>query len=331
LSYEDLNNDGTIDITSEIKEENNYYPFGLKQKGYNNLITGRNHNYGFGGKEENDELGLQWLDFSARNYDASLGRWMNIDPLAEDMRRHSPYNYAFNNPIFFVDPDGMKPFGVGDGDEDKIIYEGSGTAVSNGDKIVENQLEEVIITATKKTESNAPPFLSLPWILSKITAFLKPKGGLYISDGGHGRGGLAGKARTGNTDDEWIDGGGSFEGMTAITKGAKEPKIKSDAITPNNVRTLGDQINDGGNVINKWANIGVKVHEIFSKEEVTEEPSSTKILTIVTQSGMTENGKLIKLVDTSIINNDIYQPIRSLPKKMKHTNIPTIEIDTIQK
>ncbi|WP_068845725.1 DUF6443 domain-containing protein, partial [Flavobacterium chilense] len=82
----------------EIIEENNYYPFGLKHKGYNDYIA-TNNKYKYNGKELQDELGLNVYDYSARNYDPALGRWMNIDPLAEQMRRFSPYNYAFNNPV----------------------------------------------------------------------------------------------------------------------------------------------------------------------------------------------------------------------------------------
>ena len=104
----------------EIVEENNYYPFGLQHQGYNEGMspTGNSvgQRYRFGGKELTEALGLDTYDppagragFGARNYDAALGRWMNVDPLAEHMRRHSPYNYAFNNPVYFIDPDGMEP------------------------------------------------------------------------------------------------------------------------------------------------------------------------------------------------------------------------------
>jgi RHS repeat-associated protein len=116
LSYSDRNKDGAI-TQDEIIQEKNYYPFGMTHSGYNNTLRGRNHNYGFGNKEEQDELGLDWIDITARNYDPSLGRWMNIDPLAEEMRRFSPYTYAFNNPIYFIDPDGMMPIGIGGMDE----------------------------------------------------------------------------------------------------------------------------------------------------------------------------------------------------------------------
>ncbi|MFD2186167.1 RHS repeat domain-containing protein [Aquimarina celericrescens] len=107
LSYKDINSDGTIS-QNEIVQENNYYPFGLTHQGYNNSITGREHPYGYNGKEENEELGLDWHDFGFRNYDASLGRWMNIDPLADDYYNISPYTYTANNPIYFIDPDGKR-------------------------------------------------------------------------------------------------------------------------------------------------------------------------------------------------------------------------------
>ena len=90
-----------------IKEEKNFYPFGMQHKGYNNTITGRKHNYGYNGKEENDELGLGTLDFGARNYDASLGRWMNIDMKSEAYYPVTPYQYVLNNPIVHVDHNGQ--------------------------------------------------------------------------------------------------------------------------------------------------------------------------------------------------------------------------------
>jgi len=91
----------------EIIEENNHYPFGLKHTGYNDYVPS-NNKYKYNGKELQDELSLNLYDYGMRNYDPALGRWMNVDPLAELSRKFSPYTYALNNPVYFIDPDGMK-------------------------------------------------------------------------------------------------------------------------------------------------------------------------------------------------------------------------------
>ena len=90
-----------------VTDSNDFYPFGMSfvrnSEEDAHFGTGSYFNYKYNGKEL-QETGM--YDYGARFYMSDAVIWGQHDPLAEVSRRFSPYAYAFNNPIRFIDPDG---------------------------------------------------------------------------------------------------------------------------------------------------------------------------------------------------------------------------------
>ena len=79
------------------------------------LMPGRSfspnsHRYGFNGKEMINEVkGVgNWYDYGMRHYDPRIIRPPSVDPIARDYPELSPYQFFSNNPIWFIDLDGLE-------------------------------------------------------------------------------------------------------------------------------------------------------------------------------------------------------------------------------
>jgi RHS repeat-associated protein len=97
------NNRVVINSSGAVQETNHYYPFGGVF-----ASTGNVQPYKYNGKELDTKKGLNWYDYGARHYDAALGRWFVVDPLAEKYYSTSVYGYCLNNPVKYIDADGRK-------------------------------------------------------------------------------------------------------------------------------------------------------------------------------------------------------------------------------
>ena len=108
----------------EVMQVTDYYPFGLVMNQENYFADGvLSNKYLYNNKElQDDELAgnsLGWYDYGARFYDAELGMFHTVDPLAEAYSHRSPFTYAANNPIRFTDFLGMGPDDMVENDEEE--------------------------------------------------------------------------------------------------------------------------------------------------------------------------------------------------------------------
>ena len=101
------------DATGAVTASYEYEPFGVTIK-----TTGTDQdNLGFAGKRLDAGSGLSY--FGARYYDSEMGRFISRDP-AQDGRNW--FVYCANNPLIYIDPNGMKILMDRIGYTDRTVY-----------------------------------------------------------------------------------------------------------------------------------------------------------------------------------------------------------------
>ena len=112
LTFADKNGDNKISVTTvastnEVLQENHYTPFGL-ELGYAWMNdAAADSKYRFNGIERNEDFGVKLDMADFRSYDPAIGRWLQVDPMADAMPGMTPYRFGFNNPLQFDDPSGL--------------------------------------------------------------------------------------------------------------------------------------------------------------------------------------------------------------------------------
>ncbi len=91
-----------------VVQYNEYYPFGMQAaNSWTRENTTGNNFLANGGTELNTTSNMYDLDF--RNYDPTLGRMHQVDPMASKYSSYTPYNFSFNDPVTYNDPSGADP------------------------------------------------------------------------------------------------------------------------------------------------------------------------------------------------------------------------------
>lgn len=139
------NNRVVINQNGNVEETNHYYPFGGVFASSQNVQP-----YKYNGKELDTKKGLNWYDYGARQYDAAIGRFTTMDPMTEKYYAVSPYTYCINNPVKYIDPNGMTLLIWYKNDDGKMAsYKYSGGNTGNSNSFV-----KAVVTAYQYNKQN---------------------------------------------------------------------------------------------------------------------------------------------------------------------------------
>ena len=131
---------------SPVIQAEEYYPFGLTFNSYSRENQLGN-DYLYNGKEEQDELGLAWLDYGARMYQSEVGRFFTQDRFTEKYLYLTPYQYGASNPILYVDVNGDSLDLSNLSQEQRAAYD------AQIEKLSQNKIFKVYYSALQSSET----------------------------------------------------------------------------------------------------------------------------------------------------------------------------------
>jgi RHS repeat-associated protein len=175
-----------VDNAGTVVQQVDYYPFGMAIK-----IAGSSDNkYLYNGKElQDDVIGrgtLDWYDYGARMYDAAIVRFITIDPKTDTYTSQSPYLYASNNPVRFIDFMGLE--NAGDLPMEKDKHKNEDEIGVGADGLTNGQW----MAATRPGVSSSAVNILQGKNREEALARASNGGGLSLSDGNTGLGFVAG-------------------------------------------------------------------------------------------------------------------------------------------
>jgi RHS repeat-associated protein len=109
--WDDLDTDDMPDggeFTADLSSYNNYYAFGSLQPLRN--YSSSSYRYGLQGQEKDDEIkgSGNSIEYKYRIYDPRLARFLSVDPLTNEYPWNSPYSFAENKVIQYVELEGLE-------------------------------------------------------------------------------------------------------------------------------------------------------------------------------------------------------------------------------